>query len=81
MILAPLAALLLTGAAAIGERAPPIDQCSADAGFAAFRDGLRQALARRDVDAVTAAIADKVVLAFDGPRGKAGFVTAWAADR
>lgn len=80
MIFAPLAALLLSGAT-VGQRAPPIDQCTGDRSFTAFRSDLLAAIARRDVAAVTAAIAETVVLGFDGPGGKAGFTAAWEADR
>lgn len=84
MILHSLLALLIAAApaAATGrDRRPPIDECAADPSFAAFRDELRQAIARRDRDHVLAILADDILVDFGGGAGRADFIRAWTLDR
>lgn len=63
------------------DRRPPIDQCAQDPTFAAFRDALEQAIARRDRDQVVAILSDDVLVDFGGGAGRDDFVRAWALDR
>jgi len=62
------------------DRRPPIDECAADPSFAAFRDELNNAVARRDRDFILSAIADDIVTSFGGDGGRAEFVDTWALD-
>ena len=61
-------------------RLPPIDQCTGDPGFAAFRKELGLAVARQDANALLALMDDNVQLSFGGRRGKAEFRAYWLAN-
>jgi hypothetical protein len=63
------------------DRRPPIDECAADASFAAFRSALNAAVERRDREFILAAIADDIMVNFGGDAGRADFVRAWALDQ
>jgi hypothetical protein len=78
--LAGLAAALLAGQP-LPNRLPPIDQCSADAGFAAFRTQLERVVAAADAKGLTAMVADDVLVDFGGGEGKAAFIKAWGLDQ
>ena len=69
------------GPASPARRLPPVDQCSANPSFAAFRRGLDQAIARRDRAALLAALADDVLVDFGGGAGRDAFAKIWFADR
>ena len=71
------AALALAVSAA---RLPPIDQCTGDPGFTAFRKELGLAVARRDTDALLALMDDDLRLTFGGRWGKAEFRAYWLAN-
>ena len=59
----------------------PVDQCSADAGFAVFRQALGRAVARRDAPALKRLLAPDVLVNFGGDIGWAAFSRQWALDR
>lgn len=61
-------------------RLPPIDQCTGDAAFAAFRAELANAADRRDVDTVMAMVDDNVLVDFGGGQGKEAFAQDWKLD-
>ncbi|MDQ4087912.1 MAG: hypothetical protein M3177_07895 [Pseudomonadota bacterium] len=75
-----LLSLLLIAAPAAATR-PPIDECASDPSFATFRDGLRQAVARRDRDALLASVSDDILVNFGGDAGPREFAAAWGLDR
>ncbi len=55
------------------QRLEPVDQCAADAGFAAFRTQLNEAAARRDRAFILSVIADDLLVNFGGDRGRDAF--------
>jgi hypothetical protein len=59
---------------------PPIDQCADDPALAAFRDGLRGAVERRDREALLAAVTDATIVDYGGGLGRADFIAAWRLD-
>ena len=63
------------------DRRPPVDQCASDPSFAAFRDGLRAAIARRDRDALLANVTDRTIVDYAGGRGRDDFAAAWRLDQ
>ena len=67
-------------AAAFPDRLPPIDQCSADAGFTAFLAELKRVTAARDKNAFLALLADDVTVDFGGGSGRAALAIAWSFD-
>jgi hypothetical protein len=69
-----LAALALSAAAT---RLPPVDQCLHDPSFAEFRTALASAVEKRDIDALTALMADDVRVSFGGRYGKEQFRAYW----
>lgn len=75
-----LLALPLLLAAAEPLRLPPVDSCAADPSFDAYRSELRSAIARKDREAVLAAVADDIVIDFGGGAGRAAFARAWRLD-
>jgi hypothetical protein len=84
MIAGFLLSLMLVTAPEAGARLgrlPPVDQCSTDASFAAFRDALLQAIARRDREHLLSILADDILVDFGGGAGRAAFVEAWQLDR
>ena len=56
---------------------PPADQCSAEPGFAAFNTDLKQAVKRRDGDALLALLAPDVLVNFGGGTGRDAFARQW----
>lgn len=83
-MIAVLLSLLLVAAPEVGaetRRVPPVDQCSADPSFAAFRDDLRQAIARRDRAFILALVTDDIEVDFGGGAGRDTFAQTWSLDR
>lgn len=72
---------LLALLATAPDRIPPVDQCSSEASFVAFRDGLSTAIARRDVRALLAALDADVMVDLGGGAGKEAFVEAFGLDQ
>ena len=76
-----LLALLLASAPPEGaRRLPPVDECAADASFAAFREELLAAVDRRDAAHVQAVVADDIAVDFGGGAGREYFAEAWNLD-
>jgi hypothetical protein len=83
MVAVPLLALLLAAngpATALPSRLLPIDQCTADRSFAAFRRGLKTAVAKRDRNRLLALMAPDVLVDFGGAKGREEFAKAWEFD-
>ncbi len=78
-----LAALLITATpvGAAQRTLAPVDQCSADGGFPAFRQALGRAVARRDAAALKRLAAPDVLVNFGGDSGWPAFSRQWALDR
>lgn len=74
-----LASLLSLSAPAV-TRLPPLDQCSSDPSFVAFRDELKGAIARRDREAILAIITDTIEVDFGGGAGREEFARTWGLD-
>jgi hypothetical protein len=81
--MSPLLALLLLAAAPPGERVrlPPVDQCSADPAFEAFRTELASAIAGKDPARLLALVDADVDVSFGGERGHGDFQRVWRLDR
>ena len=62
-------------------RLPPVDECSTDASFVAFRTALNEAVDRRDRDALLALVADNIEVDFGGGAGRNHFAQTWELDR
>lgn len=62
-------------------RLPPVDQCASDASFAAFREALLAAIARRDREALLAIVAEDIEVDFGGGAGRDYFAASWELDR
>lgn len=62
-------------------RIPPVDQCASDPSFAAFRDQLRQAIARKDRAYLLAILADDILVDLGGGAGREAFLEAWDLDQ
>ncbi len=76
-----LAALgLATAAQAFPPKLPPVDECSSEPGFTTFREQLRQAVARKDRQALLAMLAPNVIVNFGGGEGPKAFIEAWGLD-
>lgn len=65
----------------VGSRLVPVDQCAHDRPFAAFRQTLTSAIARRDRAALLDALAGDVLVDFGGGTGRAEFAKIWFADQ
>jgi hypothetical protein len=78
-----LLALLLLAEAPAGERLrlPPVDQCTADPSFKAFRAELDAAIAARDPVRLLALADPEIDVSFGGERGHADFRRTWKLDR
>lgn len=74
-------ALVSTAAEAFPPKLPPVDQCSSEPGFTAFRNRLRDVVARRDGPALLAMVAPNVTVTFGGSQGPKAFAEAWGLDR
>ena len=61
-------------------RLTPVDQCSHDSAFVAFRAKLARAAERRDAPAIMSMLDDEVMIDFGGGYGKAAFAQAWRLD-
>lgn len=83
MISALLLSLLIAQpAAAPGlRRLPPVDHCASDPSFVEFREDLRRAIARKDLDHLLAVLADDALVDLGGGTGRAAFMEAWQLDR
>ena len=70
-----LVAIIFTAAVARAEerKALPVDEAGKDAAFAAFRDKLVDAVARRDVETVVARASADIQLSFGGHAGRKDF--------
>jgi hypothetical protein len=62
-------------------RMPPIDECSSDKSFDAFRSELRKTVARRDGSALTAILSKDVLADFGGGEGRKEFARIWKLSR
>ena len=77
-VFAALAAVSLTAASSPPPaKLPPVDQCSAEPGFGAFKETLKQAVERRDGDALLALLAPDVLVNFGGETGRDAFARQW----
>lgn len=76
-----LALFSATVPAAAVDRRPPVDQCSADASFQAFRAALEEAIARRDGAFILSIIADDIGVDFGGGVGRQDFIQTWGFDQ
>ena len=73
-----LAAVSLTAASPPPlSKLPPTDQCSAEPGFGAFKETLKQAVEHRDGDALLALLAPDVLVNFGGETGRDAFARQW----
>jgi hypothetical protein len=73
-----LAAVSLTAASPHPpSKLPPADQCSAEPGFGAFKESLKQAAEHRDGDALLALLAPDVLVNFGGETGRDAFARQW----
>jgi hypothetical protein len=80
-ILLPLLLSLAAAPAASPVRLPPVDECSADPSFAAFREMLQDSVARKDREAFLKLVDPQVAVNFGGDAGHAAFVRNWELDR
>jgi len=70
--------LALFGTQAVeARRLPPVDNCAAEPGFAAFRTQLLRAVARRDPAFIRSIAADDIVWNFGDEPGIVGFYAGW----
>jgi len=74
-------ALVFAALASPPDRLPPIDQCTADHSFVAFRTELMQILARRDAQGLLRIVADDVHASLGGDVGKRDFIALWDLQR
>lgn len=74
-------ALLATAAQAFPLKLEPVEECSSEPGFTAFRDRLRDVAAKKDRQALLAMLAPDVTVNFGGERGPEAFAQAWGLDR
>lgn len=75
-----LSLLFAVGNPATAHRLPPVDQCAADASFAAFRTELVSAIERRDSARLLAVVAPDIEFSFGGDSGRTQFARAWALE-
>jgi hypothetical protein len=78
-----LITLLIASAApaSVPPRLPPVDECTAQPGFAEFRTALRDAIARKDVKALLALTDKDIDISFGAEKGQAEFVQSWRLDK
>jgi hypothetical protein len=74
-------AVAATAAQAFPPKLPPVEECSAEPGFTAFRDRLRDVAAKKDRQALLAMLAPNVTVNFGGDQGHKAFAEAWGLDR
>ena len=74
-----LVAVIAPGEGAV-LRLPPVDRCSSDDSFVAFRAELHQILVRRNPDQVLAIVSDDIMVNFGGGAGREEFARAWTLD-
>jgi hypothetical protein len=72
-----LSLLLAAGNSMTAYRLPPVDQCAADASFAAFRRDLTAAIERRDSSHLLSIVSPEIEFSFGGDSGRAQFARAW----
>jgi hypothetical protein len=73
-----LLAVLALPAIAEARTLPPRDECAADPGFARFRAGLLDIVARHDATRLLAIAAEDIRFTFGGGEGRAGFAAQWS---
>ena len=73
-------AALLAQPEAIPERLPPVESCSTEAGFGAFRARLKDVVASKDDQGLLAMLSDDVEVNFGGDQGPALFAANWKFD-
>ena len=72
--------LLASPGHALPKKLPPVDQCSADPGFAKFLGGLKRAVAKRDKKALLGMLSPGVLVNFGGASGPNAFEENWDFD-
>lgn len=72
-----LALAISLAAAPLPARLPPVDQCTSDLSFVAFRTELRRIVERQDEDALLAVTADDIHASLGGDVGKQDFIQLW----
>lgn len=75
------AMLCLLAGAAPRSPLPPRDECAADRSFAAYRERLRTAVARRDARALLALVSPGIMIDLGGGAGKQAFAETWQLDK
>ena len=81
LIVAVMLFAVPVAAQAFPSRLPPTDSCGSDRSFAAFRNQLRSAVARRDARALLRLTSDDVAnLVVNGELGRDAFSRAWGLD-
>ena len=73
--------LAATAAQAFPPKLPPVDECSSEPGFTAFREQLRQVVSKKDRQALLKMLASNVIVNFGGGEGPNAFAGAWGLDR
>ncbi len=73
--------LAATAAQAFPPKLPPVDECSSEPGFTAFREQLRQVVSKKDRQALLKMLASNVIVNFGGGEGPNAFAEAWGLDR
>lgn len=71
------AGVLCLASAAPAETLPPRDECAGLPGFSTFRDQLRDAVRRRDSDALIALTDEDIASSFGGDNGREEFIETW----
>ena len=71
---------LLAQPEAIPERLPPVESCSTEAGFDAFRARVKEVVASKDEQALLVMLSEDVEVNFGGDRGPALFAANWKFD-
>lgn len=74
-------ALAAMAAQAFPLKLPPVEECSSEPGFTAFRDRLRDVVVRKDRNALLAMVAPDATVNFGGSQGPKAFAEAWGLDR
>ena len=77
MLLIALAVGAAAPQSALPRRLPPVEQCTGDRTFTAFRNGLKQVIAKRDRGKLLALLAPDVLVNFGGSTGRKAFEEEW----
>lgn len=80
MIAELVLAALLTSAQAEIRRLPPVDECTGDASFVAFREDLLAAIERQDSAAILSIVSEDIEFSFRGFEGRQEFAERWGLD-